>query len=115
MSLIGLHSGKILDVIVKSSYYKQCEYLKDKYNSAEFELWMESPKEKCSANYEGSPGKMEVDGAIEMFKWSVDLHGVKYLSYIGDNNCKTYKSIVESQPYGENITKIKKECVRKLV
>ncbi|KYN09560.1 Pre-mRNA-splicing factor ISY1 like protein [Trachymyrmex cornetzi] len=41
----------------------------------------------------------------------VNLHGVKYLSYIGDDDCKTYKGIVESQPYEENITIIKKECV----
>jgi len=38
ISLIKLHSGKVLDVIVKSSYCKQCEYWKDKYNSAKFEL-----------------------------------------------------------------------------
>lgn len=72
---------------------------------------MQSHKETCSANHEGSSGKMEIDGAIEMFKRSEDLHEVKYLSYIGDGDCKTYKGIVESQPYGENITIIKKECV----
>lgn len=70
---------------------------------------MQSHKETCSANHEGSSGK--VNGAIEMFKRSEDLHGVKYLSYIGDSDCKTYKGIVESQPYGENIMIIEKECV----
>lgn len=72
---------------------------------------MQSHKETCSANHEGSSGKMEIDGAIEMFKRSEDLHEVKYLSYIGDGDCKTYKGIVESQPYGKNITIIKKEWV----
>lgn len=72
---------------------------------------MQSHKETCLANHEGNSGKMEIDGAIEMFKRSKDLHGVKYLSYIGDGDCKTYKDIIESQPYGENITVIKKECV----
>jgi len=60
----------ILDVIVKSSYCKQCEYWKNKYNTAEFELWMQSHKETCSTNHEGNSGKMEVDGAIEMFRRS---------------------------------------------
>jgi len=41
---------------------------------------MHSLNETCSANYEGSSDKMEIDEVIEMFKKFEDLYEVKYLS-----------------------------------
>ncbi|XP_011641370.1 uncharacterized protein LOC105429853 [Pogonomyrmex barbatus] len=72
--------------------------------------WKESHINECSINHKGSAEKMERDGAVQMFARSEDLHGVKYLSYNGDSNSKTFKSIVESQSYGEHII-TKKEYV----
>ncbi|XP_036148684.1 uncharacterized protein LOC118647819 [Monomorium pharaonis] len=111
VSLIGIHSGKVLDIIVKSLYCKGCEYGKKIENTQEFETWEESHKDTCSITHEGNAGKMEVDGAVEMFARSEELHGVKYTSYIGDGDCKTYKGIVESRPYGDDVLINKKECV----
>ena len=65
----------------------------------------------CESNHAGSAGKMEVDGVIKMFRRSVLLYQLKYLHYIGDGDSKTYKGIVESQPYGPDITILKKECI----
>ncbi|XP_011688297.1 PREDICTED: uncharacterized protein LOC105450244 [Wasmannia auropunctata] len=45
-------------------------------------------------------GKMEVDAAVEMFGKSEKLHDVKYTSYVGDGDCKTFKGVTESTPYG---------------
>jgi len=53
---------------------------------------------------------MEVDAAIVMFQRSETLHSVKYVSYIGDGDSKTFKGITEAEPY-ENTTVTKKECV----
>jgi len=39
---------------------------------------------------------MEVDGAVEMFARSQELHGLKYSNYVGDGDSKTFKGIVES-------------------
>jgi len=89
---------KCCKLIVKSSYCKQCEYWKDKYNSAEFKLWMQSHKETCS-NYEKNSDKMEVDEVIEMFKRVEDLHKVKYLLM---TVIVKYKGIVELQPWKHN-------------
>ncbi|EFN88217.1 hypothetical protein EAI_00153, partial [Harpegnathos saltator] len=58
-----------------------------------------------------SAGKMEVDAAVEMFSRSEELHNIRYSSYIGDGDSKTFKGIFESRPYGEDCTVLKKECV----
>ncbi|XP_076664576.1 uncharacterized protein LOC143366957 [Andrena cerasifolii] len=65
----------------------------------------------CESNDAGSAGKMEVDGIVEMIQRSVQLHQLKYVIYIGDGDCKTYKGIVDSQPYGPDITILKKEYI----
>lgn len=77
-------------------------------DNEEYEVWKDSHADDCTINHEGSSGKMEVDGAIEIFARSEELHGVKYLSYISDGDSKTFKGVTESKPYGENI-KIKKK------
>lgn len=110
VTLLGYYSGKV-DLNVKSLYCKMCEFWKSQKNTHEFEEWMESHKNECSINHEGSSGKMEVNGAVEMFARSETLHSVKYLSYIGDSDSQTYKGIVDSQPYGNDILITKKECV----
>ena len=71
-----------MDLCIKSSYCKICEHWKQQKNTHEFEEWMETHKTECARNHEGSSGKMEVDGAVEMFKRSEALHGVKYLSLL---------------------------------
>ncbi|XP_011882790.1 PREDICTED: uncharacterized protein LOC105570297 [Vollenhovia emeryi] len=80
-------------------------------NTMEYEVWMESHADECSANHIGSAGKMEVDAAVEMFSRSEELHNIRYSSYIGDGDSKTFKGIFESRPYGEDCTILKKECV----
>lgn len=51
-----------------------------------------------------------MDAAIEMFERSESLYNVKYINYIGDGDSKTFKGILDVQPY-ENTTVQKKECI----
>lgn len=110
-TLIGHYSGKMIDLIIKLSDCKQCEHWKNKMDTEEYETWKDLHKDDCFIDHEESPGKMEVEGTVEMFARSEGLHGVKYLSYIGDGDSETFKGITESQPYGENIKIKKKECI----
>lgn len=110
VSLIGWYIGKVVDVLVKSKYCKSCEFWKKKKETAEYEEWAQLHEEECQANHEGSAGKMEVDAVIEMFHRSERLHKVKYAQYIGDGDCKTFKGILDAQPY-ENFIIRKKECI----
>ncbi|KMQ87762.1 hypothetical protein RF55_12871 [Lasius niger] len=109
-SVIGYYTGKVIDVLVKSSYCKMCEFWSKKEGTAEYQEWMEMHGSQCLANHEGSPGKMEVDAITEMFQRSVENYGVKYVNYIGDGDSKTYTGIVNVAPY-DNTPVIKKECI----
>lgn len=53
---------------------------------------------------------MEVDAVKEMFARSEEQLGVKYVNYIGDGDTKTFKAILDFDPYS-NVTVQKKECV----
>lgn len=48
---------------------------------------------------------MEMDSIKEMFSRSEELHGVRYVNYIGDGDSKTFKGILDLQPYGDFIVK----------
>ncbi|CAD6210331.1 GSCOCG00012780001-RA-CDS, partial [Cotesia congregata] len=112
-SLIGYNSGKVLDVLVKSSYCKLCESWKNKLGTAEYEEWKEEhiKTNECIANHTGASGNMEVSSVIEMFKRSIVKHGLRFVNYIGDGDSKTYSDLLKAQPYGEDFVINKKECV----
>lgn len=111
VTLIGKYTNKILDLVVKSSYCSECTYWKRKNGTPEYDMWWDVHKEECKANHEGSSGKMEVDGMVEMFRRSQALHGVRYTNYIGDGDSKTFKAVLEHQPYGVEFVINKLECV----
>ena len=54
---------------------------------------------------------MEDDAIIEMLCRSVQKHGVKYVKYIGDGDTKTFKGILDMDPYDGDPVVEKKECV----
>ncbi|XP_071569569.1 uncharacterized protein [Temnothorax nylanderi] len=110
VSLIGWYSGKVVDIVVKSKYCKQCEYWEKKSGTTEYSEWLQTHASECNANHEESAGKMEVDAVIEMFQRSEELYQVKYADYIGDGDSKTFKGILDSEPY-ENFNVLKKECI----
>lgn len=112
-TLIGYYSGKVLDVFVKSSYCKSCENWKQKLTTEEYNEWHTKHVEddECRANHQGAAGNMEASSILEMFQRSLEKYGLRYTSYIGDGDSKTFTKIVNAKPYGENVVIIKKECV----
>jgi len=113
ITLIEKYSKKVVDIEIKSSFYQACNLFATKCedNDAEFDAWYDSHQADCTANHSGSAGKMEIDAVVEMFMRSVEKHGVKYDTYIGDGDCKTFKGILDINPYGGSLTVQKKECV----
>lgn len=112
-TLIGKHSKKVVDTVVKSTMCNSCKYWEANKNEEPeaYEIWLNSHEDECSVNHEGSSGKMEVDSVKEMFARSVEKHGVKYAKYIGDGDSKTFKGVLDLDPYDGNPTVIKKECI----
>lgn len=111
VSLIGKFSNKVIDVIVKCKVCKACEKWVGKEDTDEYLEWYEDHQEECTANHEGSSGKMEVDGVIEMFKRSLEWFGIKYKKYIGDGDSKTFKNLLEADIYNGDPLVEKSECV----
>ncbi|CAK9813129.1 Transposable element Tcb2 transposase [Anthophora plagiata] len=95
---------------VLSLMNKACEFWKNFEGTEEYDEWENKHSDKCFANHNGSAGKMEVDSIVEMFKRSESLYNVRYDNYIGDGDSKTYKGIVDSNPYQDLVVK-KKECI----
>lgn len=108
-TLIGKYTHKVLDFVVKSSFCQSCSNWASKKDTNEYDMWYETHEEHCSINHTGSAGKMEVDSVKEMFCRS-ESHGVKYATYIGDGDTKTFQAVLNCDPYDDLIVQ-KKECI----
>lgn len=54
VTLIGLHTGKVVDTVVKSKYCKSYEYWENSVGTTEYEEWKESHADSCQTNHLGS-------------------------------------------------------------
>lgn len=116
-TLIGYSTGKVIDLVVKSSYCHACTSWKKKMHTIEYQIWLQDHEEECTKNHDGSAGKMEVDSVKDMFSRSEENFGVKYSNYIGDGDSATFKAILDLKPYGDELSKVsvsatlKRECI----
>lgn len=95
-SVIGIETGKVIDVEVLSNFCKSCE--------------KNIPRHICTKNHTGSAGSMEVAGMTRIFLRSETDRKVRYVKYLGDGDTKTYSEICKAKPYSD-ITVEKLECV----
>lgn len=96
-SVIGIETGKVIDVEVLSSFCKACES-KPLLNP------------DCKKNHAGSAGKMEVIGMKRIFLLSEANRKLQYVKYLGDGDTKTFLKISKAQSYGE-LPIEKLECI----
>ena len=54
---------------------------------------------------------MEVEGVKEMFSRSIEKYSLMYEHYISDGDTKTFKQLVGSKPYSDDVIVKKKKCV----
>ncbi|GFX39386.1 uncharacterized protein TNCV_3861091 [Trichonephila clavipes] len=109
-AVIGDKTGKCIDAEVISSFCKGCNSWKRRTFCA-YKKWKILHVKECLKNHNGSAGMMETVGMIRIFQRSLSHRSVRYTSYIGDGDSKTFSSITASNPYGEDITVSKIECV----
>ncbi|GFW90966.1 uncharacterized protein TNCV_1758401 [Trichonephila clavipes] len=97
VTAISVDTGKVVDAEILS---RKC--------SCHFNGNLHS--DECSANYFGNSEGMEVEGALRIFNRSEVLHNLRYTQYLGDEDSKAYKVVLESKLYKDvNIEKL--ECV----
>ncbi|XP_028966736.1 uncharacterized protein LOC100901629 [Galendromus occidentalis] len=99
LTATSFYTGKVLDVSVLSEYCR-CPGKTSNIHD-----------EKCYANFQGVSGAMELDGAKEIYRRSVQLHGIRYVKYLGDGDSKAYNAVVSDEPYGNGVDIEKLECV----
>lgn len=100
VSACSFDTGKILDVECMSKFCHSCKTNKKPCK-----------QESCMKNYEGVSGGMESQGAVSIFKRSVEKYNLRYVKYLGDGDSKGYQDVQESEPYGSNVKISKLECV----
>ncbi|GFW35505.1 uncharacterized protein TNCV_3071331 [Trichonephila clavipes] len=110
-AVIGDKTGKCIDAEVMSSFCKGCDFWKRRKGSPAYKKWKILHVKECLKNHNGSAGMMETVGMVRIFQRSLSHRSVRYTSYIGDGDSKTFSSITASNPYGEDITVSKIECV----
>ena len=92
---------------VKTKDCKACQYWKGK----------RGPKadnfhriHKCPLNHTKSSWAMESDGVLECYLSSVIERQLRYLTYIGDGDTKSFHNVIDANPYPGFLIK-KAECV----
>ena len=112
-TLVGKYSKKVLDTVVKSSFCQGCNLwkIKKKGTIDDYSDWYEDHIEQCTINHVDSAGKMEVDAITKMFQNSEEKYGVKYTTFIGDGDSKTFRDILDAKLYRDTVIVEKKECI----
>ncbi|XP_063376826.1 uncharacterized protein LOC134664153 isoform X3 [Cydia fagiglandana] len=98
--IIGKNTKKCLYIGIKNKYCYHC-HLYEKDNK-------DVPPHKCFKNYQGSSTGMEAEILVEGFQKSEEMHGVQYLSFIGDGDSSVFAQLNEKVSYGQKIRKT--EC-----
>ncbi|GFU22848.1 uncharacterized protein TNCV_4965961 [Trichonephila clavipes] len=65
----------------------------------------------CKRNYVGSSGAMEIQGASKIFQRSLSLHNARYITYLGDGNCKAFDVVKKKNIYGNEYPIENLECI----
>jgi hypothetical protein len=111
VTVISVDTGKVLDTQILTKDCISCRKHSglDKHSPAYISWWAEH-EPLCDANYKGSSPNMEPTGAAQIFLRSKEIRNLEYVKYYGDGDSKSYKYVVDSDPYnGKKIEKL--ECV----
>ena len=73
----------------------------------------DTPTHRCFKNWTGSSTSMEADIIVEGFNMSEKLHGLRYITLIGDGDSSVHHNIISSLSYGRYVEKI--ECANHVV
>lgn len=103
--VISIDTGEVLDYHVLSKVCQKCSIKKSKITEEEFEWLLEH---ECDINFVGSSPAMESEGAIIMWRRSIESHNLRYKWMVSDGDSKAFSSVEDM--YGE-IKVEKLDCV----
>ena len=91
--------GKVVDAEVMSKVCLSCRYWNQpgRKNTPEFNDWKD--EHHCPINHKGSAGSMESAGVLQIYKRSVVERSLRYTTYLGDGDSKSFQDIINADPY----------------
>ena len=109
VSTISTENKKVIDYQVFSKFCKGCLIWEQKKGTKEYNSWKET--HVCKINHYQSSGAMESAGAVSIFSSSIEKYNMRYSHYIIDGDTESFKKVVDSKTYGDDLKPIKLECV----
>ena len=103
--IFGAATKKLLFIGVRNKYCSVCA-ISDHNNSP-------CPSHQCFKNWNGSSCAMETDIIVQGFQLAEQMHGVRYLWFIGDGDSSVYHAVVSNVSYGRYVQKV--ECANHAV
>jgi hypothetical protein len=104
--------GFVLDVEVLSNFCQECCKRKKRLSPEDFTAW-KATHTRCSKNFDGKSGAMEVEAAVRMWQRS-EARGYRYTRFIGDGDSAAYNAVCAlndgAGPYA-TATVVKEECI----
>lgn len=99
LSITSVDTGKVLDIYLMSKFCDCPGRVQSEHLAS------------CKANYIGTSGGMEAEGATTLFGRSVQKYKVQYTEYLGDGDSNGYEAVERSQPFDADVSIQKLECV----
>lgn len=113
MLSVNGRNSKVIDTEVLSNHCDSCKKQEKKKQGQELEQWrvVHEGRGECMKNHDGSAAAMEPAGAEAIFRRSEELHGLRYVNFLGDGDSKTYTNLKNADPeIYDNIHIEKLEC-----
>ncbi|XP_025415583.1 uncharacterized protein LOC112687212 [Sipha flava] len=102
-TIIGYRTKKVMFIGIRNKYCVICQRSESKNENS-------INQHECFLNWTKASTSMEVDGIVEGFLKSVEMHGLKYNRLIGDGDSSVTKRLHEISPYGRHFHIKKIEC-----
>lgn len=102
-------TSNVLDFKCLSKYCNMC--VRKPLSTNEELLRQHKESGACLANYTGASGGMEMVGAMKICSRSKTKLQLRYTQYLGDGDSKGFAHVLENNPYGEDVSISKLECV----
>ena len=111
VTVIGKNNEKRIDYMVFSKNCNGCKMLEKQKNDINYVSLNIKLEKKCQLNHTSSSGSMESTGTVTMFNRSVEINKLRYIEYVGDGDTSSFKDVKDSNPYQNEISIVKRECI----
>ena len=92
--VISVDVGEVLDYEVKFLIWFECRSRNNNdTDSEDYQKWYKAYKLNCMINHAGSSESVEKEGAILIFRRSIEWRGLQYVGSVGDGDSSCFGSV----------------------